>query len=130
MILRYMDAKFLPGYAAVSRGKVFGYSFFVYENNKGVIGDLFVRDGENGAPDTSREQVERRLLTHVIETLQQSPGIHRIEAQLLAHEAGAAAQPFLDQRFSRHARLFMTFPLAGMPAFEKKTIPDIEIRRW
>ena len=45
MILRYMDAKFLPGYAAVSRGKVFGYSFFVYENNKGVIGDLFVRDG-------------------------------------------------------------------------------------
>ncbi len=48
MILRYMDAKFLPGYAAVSRGKVFGYSFFVYENNKGVIGDLFVREGENG----------------------------------------------------------------------------------
>jgi hypothetical protein len=29
MILRYMDAKFLPGYAAVSRGRVFGYSFFV-----------------------------------------------------------------------------------------------------
>src|SRR5207245_7581315 len=37
MILRYTDAKFLPGYAAVSRGRVFGYSFFVYENSKGVI---------------------------------------------------------------------------------------------
>src|SRR5581483_6663964 len=49
MILRYMDAKFLPGYAAVSRGKIFGYSFFVYENSKGVIGDLFVSRGENGA---------------------------------------------------------------------------------
>jgi len=134
MILRYIDAKFLPGYAAVSRGKVFGYSFFVYENNKGVIGDLFVRDGENG-PDASREHVERRLLTHVIETLQQSPGIHRIEAQLLAHEAGTAAQPFLDQNFSRHARLFMTFPLTGMEAGERKTVPEvvspkIEIRRW
>jgi GNAT superfamily N-acetyltransferase len=135
MILRYMDAKFLPGYAAVSRGKVFGYSFFVYENNKGVIGDLFVRDSENGTQDANREHVERRLLTHVIETLQQSPGIHRIEAQLLAHEAGAAAQPFLDQGFSRHARLFMTFPLADMQALEKKTVPDvvspkIDIRRW
>jgi len=143
MILRYMDAKFLPGYAAVSRGKVFGYSFFVYENNKGVIGDLFVRETENGTQDTSREQVERRLLLHVIETLQQSPGIHRIEAQLLAHEAGAAAKPFLDQGFSRHARLFMTFPLADMQASQKKVVPgvvpgvvpdivvpDITVRRW
>jgi len=127
MILRYMDAKFLPGYAAVSHGRVFGYSFFVYENNKGVIGDLFVNEGENGA---NRREVERRLLIHVIETLQQSPGVHRIEAQLLAHEAGAAAKPFLDQRFSRHARLFMTLPLTDMRAFEKKVTQEIEIRRW
>ena len=127
MILRYMDAKFLPGYAAVSRGKVFGYSFFVYESNKGVIGDLFVSAGENGA---SREEVERRLLTHVIETLQQSPGIQRIEAQLLAHEAGAAAQPFVAQGFSRHARLFMSLPLARAQMDAKLIAADIEIRRW
>ena len=127
MILRYMDAKFLPGYAAVSHGRVFGYSFFVYENNKGVIGDLFVNEGENGA---NRREVERRLLIHVIETLQQSPGVHRIEAQLLAHEAGAAAKPFLDQRFSRHARLFMTLPLTDMQGLEKKVGQEIEIRRW
>jgi ribosomal protein S18 acetylase RimI-like enzyme len=129
MILRYMDAKFLPGYAAVSRGRVFGYSFFVYENTKGVIGDLFVSEGENGA---DRQEVERRLLTHVIETLQQSPGVHRIEAQLLAHEAGAAAKPFQDQRFSRHARLFMSLPLSSPLAQDSKKISgsEIEIRRW
>jgi ribosomal protein S18 acetylase RimI-like enzyme len=126
MILRYMDAKFLPGYAAVSRGKVFGYSFFVYDSSKGVIGDLFVRSGDNGS---GREEVERRLLTHVIETLQQSPGIHRIEAQLLAHEAGAASQPFLSQGFSRHARLFMALPLAT-PMDGKVIAADIELRRW
>jgi ribosomal protein S18 acetylase RimI-like enzyme len=127
MILRYMDAKFLPGYAAVSRGKVFGYSFFVYEGNKGVIGDLFVSQGENGG---SRQEVERRLLLHVIETLQQSPGIQRIEAQLLAHEAGAAAQPFIDQGFSRHARLFMAMSLANVQMEAKVIAADIEIRRW
>ena len=127
MILRYMDAKFLPGYAAVSRGKVFGYSFFVYESSKGVIGDLFVSDGGNGR---SREEVERRLLTHVIETLQQSPGIRRIEAQLLAHEAGTAAQPFLTQGFSRHARLFMTLPLSQGAIDAHLRSTDIEIRRW
>jgi ribosomal protein S18 acetylase RimI-like enzyme len=127
MILRYMDAKFLPGYAAVSRGKVFGYSFFVYESNKGVIGDLFVSEGENGA---SKQEVEARLLTHVIETLQQSPGIQRIEAQLLAHDAGAAAQPFLDQGFTRHARLFMSLPLSTAQMDTKLIAADIEIRRW
>jgi ribosomal protein S18 acetylase RimI-like enzyme len=122
-----MDAKFLPGYAAVSRGKVFGYSFFVYESSKGVIGDLFVSEGENGA---NREEVERRLLTHVIETLQQSPGVHRIEAQLLAHEAGAAAQPFVRQGFIRRARLFMSLPLSAAQISVKTITPDIEIRRW
>src|SRR5713226_9469386 len=62
MILRYVYAKILPGYAAVDRGRVFGYSFFVYEGNKGVIGDLYVTNG-NRLPD-SRE-VELKLLTHV-----------------------------------------------------------------
>jgi len=127
MILRYMDAKFLPGYAAVSRGRVFGYSFFVYENSKGVIGDLFVSEGTNGA---DRQEVERRLLTHVIETLQQSPGIHRIEAQLLAHDTGAAAKPFQDQGFSRHSRLFMVLPLNEPFECERAAAPQIRIRRW
>ena len=90
MILRYVDAKILPGYAAVDRGRVFGYSFFVYEGSKGVIGDLYVTNG-NRLPDA--REVELRLLTHVIETLQQSPGIHRVEAQLLAHEANAVSRP-------------------------------------
>lgn len=127
MILRYIDAKFLPGYASVSRGKVFGYAFFVYESSKGVIGDLFVSQTESGA---NRQEVERRLLTHVIETLQQSPGVHRIEAQLLAHEAGAAAEPFLQQGFNRRARLFMALPLADARITVKTISPEVEIRRW
>jgi ribosomal protein S18 acetylase RimI-like enzyme len=127
MILRYVDAKILPGYAAVDRGRVFGYSFFVYEGSKGVIGDLYVTNG-NRLPDS--RQVEIRLLTHVIETLQQSPGIHRVEAQLLAHEANAVARPFLETGFQRHPRLFMVLPI-GKTASQQATIhPDVEIRPW
>jgi hypothetical protein len=128
MILRYVDARILPGYAALERGRIFGYSFFVYEQSKGVIGDLFVTNGSR-TPNNGHE-VEIRLLTHVIETLQQSPGIHRIEAQLLVHEAGAVAQPFVTQGFQRHARLFMALPLSnsGKPASSLHS--DLEIRRW
>lgn len=126
MILRYIDAKILPGYAAIERGRIFGYSFFVYEGSKGVVGDLFVANG--GRLPNARE-VEIKLLTHVIETLQQSPGIHRVEAQLLAHETGSVARPFLDQGFQRHPRLFMVLPLINsVPSTAKH--PDIEIRRW
>lgn len=127
MIQRYVDAKILPGYAAIDRGRIFGYAFFVYEGSKGVIGDLFVA---NGGRLPEPHEVEGRLLLHVIETLQQSPGIHRIEAQLLVHETGIVAQPFVDQGFQRHARLFMTLPLSVPVKTARQVPPDIQIRRW
>jgi ribosomal protein S18 acetylase RimI-like enzyme len=127
MILRYVDAKILPGYAAVDRGRVFGYSFFVYEGSKGVIGDLYVTNGTR-LPDA--RQVELRLLTHVIETLQQSPGIHRVEAQLLAHDANAVSRPFLETGFQRHPRLFMVLSLAKSSPQKMSIHPEVEIRPW
>ena len=127
MILRYVDAKILPGYAAIERGRIFGYSFFVYEGSKGVVGDLFVA---NGSRVSNTREVEIKLLTHVIETLQQSPGIHRVEAQLLAHEAGSVARPFLDQGFQRHPRLFMVHRLGGAVRQTRAMHPAVEIRSW
>jgi ribosomal protein S18 acetylase RimI-like enzyme len=127
MILRYVDAKILPGYAAVDRGRVFGYSFFVYEGSKGVIGDLYVT---NGSRLPNAREVELKLLTHVIETLQQSPGIHRVEAQLLAHEANVVSRPFLETGFQRHPRLFMVLPLGKMHTNGSAVHSDVEIRPW
>jgi len=128
MILRYVDAKILPGYAAVDRGRVFGYSFFVYEGSKGVIGDLYVT---NGARLPNAREVEMKLLTHVIETLQQSPGIHRVEAQLLAHEANVVSRPFIETGFQRHPRLFMVLSFAKSSAQKKVAAPaDVELRPW
>ncbi len=126
MILRYMDAKILPGYAAIERGNIFGYSFFVYEQSKGVIGDLFVR--ETRTPD--RHEVEERLLTHVIETLQQSPGIHRVEAQLLAHQTGEVLRPFLQQGFSRHPRVFMSLEIGKHAPSTTGVNQQFEMRLW
>ena len=131
MILRYMDAKILPGYAAIERGSIFGYSFFVYEQSKGVIGDLFVRESvRDSARTPDRHEVEERLLTHVIETLQQSPGIHRVEAQLLAHHTGEVARPFLQTGFSRHPRVFMNFEIGKHPQTAPPLPPQFEIRPW
>lgn len=132
MILRYVDARILPGYAAVERGRLHGYSFFVYEGSKGVIGDLFV--AEESARNGGDHAIEKRLVTHVVETLQQSPGVKRIEAQLLVHQSGSVALPFESQGFRRFPRLFMTLPLKndnnnGKNGFAKPS-KGFEIRRW
>lgn len=129
MILRYVDAKILPGYAAIHRGRIFGYAFFVYEGNKGVIGDLFVTHS-NGSRVPIPAEVESRLLVHVIETLQQSPGIHRVEAQLLAHESGVVSRPFMEQGFQRYPRLFMVQILKEHLPGSVPLPKDIEIRPW
>lgn len=126
MILRYVDAKILPGYAAVDHGALKGYSFFVYEGSKGVIGDLFAVPDNGHTP-----KLESELVRHVIETLQQSPGIHRIEAQLLVHDAGQVAKPFLEEGFQRYPRIFMTLPITKPLATRGREVPgDIEIRPW
>jgi ribosomal protein S18 acetylase RimI-like enzyme len=128
MILRYVDAKILPGYAAVERGSIIGYSFFVYEGSKGVIGDLFVSPARSDARD-----IEVRMLEHVIETLQESPGVHRVEAQLLTHSTGELASPFLSTGFQRYRRLFLLLELSGdnaPSAARAGSLNDIQIRRW
>ena len=128
MILRYVDAKILPGYAAVERGSLVGYSFFVYEGSKGVVGNLFVSPRRADA-----RTIELQLVEHMIETLQQSPGILRVEAQLLTHETGELAANFVSAGFQRYRRLFLALQLRGS---EAPHIPpmnlreDILVRRW
>jgi len=123
MILRYLDSKILPGYAAVDEGRVVGYSFFVYEGSKGVVGDMFA--AANARPDLTE-----RLLNHVTETLQNSPGIHRIEAQLLLHNTGSTVAPFVRRGFRRFPRLFMSLPLRPAPEFRGPDLRGITLRPW
>ncbi len=128
MILRYIDAKILPGYAAVERGSIVGYSFFVYEGSKGVVGDLFVSPRR---ADT--RAIELQMVEHMIETLQQSPGILRVEAQLLTHQTGELAAHFVSSGFQRYRRLFLTLQLRGSSAPHippAGLMEDVLVRRW
>lgn len=126
MILRYVDSKILPGYAAIENGEIVGYAFFVYEGNKGVIGDLFAY-----ADDAERaHNIRERLLKHVLETMQQTPGIHRIEAQLLVHETGTLAEPFRRENFRSFPRIFMELDLRHWEAPALLPQTGLEIRRW
>ncbi len=103
LLLDYLDSHVLPGYVAVEKDKLCGYIFCVYESNKAVIGDVFCAPAMCG----DAHRVEARLIEHLLELLQFSPGIDRIETQLLLHPHGAHAEAFEGVGFEIHPRLFM-----------------------
>jgi ribosomal protein S18 acetylase RimI-like enzyme len=141
LLMQYLDSHMLPGYAAVDSGQVIGYAFCVYEESKAVIGDVFAfpdsssAKGSNasaehaGAPPS--RVIEATLLRHMLETLQNSPHVDRIESQLLLHPSGAHAGAFREAGFRTYRRLFMVQPLAGpWPEPQVELPPELELRVW
>jgi hypothetical protein len=45
LLMQYLDNHMLPGFASLESGRVTGYVFCVYEENKSVIGDVFALPG-------------------------------------------------------------------------------------
>jgi ribosomal protein S18 acetylase RimI-like enzyme len=72
----------LNGRALVEDGEVAGYLYYVLEDNKGLLGDLYVRRGRRTV------EHENRLMEAALEEIMEGPGITRIESQLLMMEYG------------------------------------------
>ncbi len=76
-------------------------------------------------------QIEQTLLTHLFETLLNSPHIDRIESQLLLHNSGEHADLFRESGFDVFRRLFLVQQLQGVwaqPSFDLP--PGLELRAW
>jgi ribosomal protein S18 acetylase RimI-like enzyme len=107
MVLRYLDSRALTGYAAIENGRAIGYTFYVVEHCKGLIGDAFVSPAHRDGP------TELELVTHVVETLQATPGVRRIEAQLINLDTPAVRSHFLSRGFQIHDRQFLCLSVPG-----------------
>ena len=131
LLLDYLDSHVLPGYVAVEREKLCGYIFCVYEGAKAVIGDVYC------APTLCEDahHVEARLIDHLIELLQFSPGIDRIETQLLLHPHGAHSHTFAVAGFEVYPRLFMELDFTYDGSECSKGVattvpPELVMRPW
>jgi ribosomal protein S18 acetylase RimI-like enzyme len=107
LLLQYLDSRILPGFVALDRGRICGFAFCVYEGHKAVVGDAYAMANE---PDQVL-RISRTLLHHLLQLLQHSPGIHRVESQLLLYDAGSIDEPFLAAGFTMYPRLFMEYDL-------------------
>src|SRR5690348_10336757 len=119
MIRRFLEGRALAGYAAIENRQATGFTFYVYEAGKGLIGDLFVR------PDFRRESVYFKLLTSTLETLEATPGIRRVEAQLLHADTPYVRGLFASRGYLCHDRSFLKLDLqsAGSAEFTAEDGP-------
>jgi ribosomal protein S18 acetylase RimI-like enzyme len=109
MLLEYLDGRILPGFVALRDGQIQGYAFSVFEGGKAVIGDIYAFH----ETESIHNPVCDTLLTHLLELLQATPGVDRIESQLLMFPAGALNGPFSASGFRSAPRLFMICDLAN-----------------
>jgi ribosomal protein S18 acetylase RimI-like enzyme len=81
LVKRFVQVRALNGFALLEgsgRGAtVAGYCYYVAEDGKGLIGDFYVR------PSSRTWQNENRLLEGVLESMWRTPGMRRVEAQML-----------------------------------------------
>jgi ribosomal protein S18 acetylase RimI-like enzyme len=127
LLLQYLDSRVLPGYVAIENGRVAGYLFCVYEERKAVIGDVFAIQPQSS--EATATDIELRLLESLIELLKNSPGVERIESQLLLHPHGMHASAFRGAGFEIYRRLFMRFDVSGSAGVSIPSLPSGMIMR-
>ncbi len=103
LVRKHADQRTLGGVALLDRGEVAGYGYCVVEDDKGLVGDLYIRPGwRNG-------DAEIRLFRMMLDALIAIPQVRRVESQLMLLDLpiGRALQ---RERFVRlFERILMRF---------------------
>jgi ribosomal protein S18 acetylase RimI-like enzyme len=123
LIRKFIDSRALGGFAAIENGHPAGYGFYVLEDQKGLIGGLFVTSRQPQTP------VTQKLLSEMLGTLRATPRLQRIEAQLMPF--GTELDPvFLSQYFQLHPRQFMLLPLAEANLTGQPISSGLRLEPW
>ncbi len=137
LLLEYLDNRVLPGFIALQNGAVQGYAFAVYEAQKAVLGDCFVPSAFTRPPgDEGGDPTLRHLLSSLLSLLRASPGVDRIESQLLLYPSGSLSRLLLDEGLLSFPRFFMECTLARavsstpMAPLAEILGDDLLLRRW
>lgn len=110
LVRRFVGIQALSGFALAVNGRVVGYSYFVCEDRKGLIGDLYVLD------DFRDSRNEQLLLSSVVEALARESGVRRIESQLMMFDSAFTHTLPKPNLLRLHRRNFMLVNLGGAAA--------------
>ena len=123
LVRRFVDLHALNGTALLENGEVVGYLYYVLEDNKGLIGDLYVRHSAR-TPDR-----EFSLLETALEAITANPAITRVESQLMMLQKSGGPMPGAHL-LSSFERIFMRVNLRTAILAEGRVRKPMYVEKW
>jgi len=124
LVRRFVDLRALNGSALVEGGEVTGYLYYVIEDNKGLVGDLYVRR------EWRSPYRERMLLEWALDAVMASPSVRRIESQLMMLRFPPERPMPRDECASSFERNFMRVDLHRASLGEGRVRWPMYIEKW
>lgn len=113
ILLRYINLRNLHGFVLLRDAVPIGYSYFIHEGRKALLGDLFITEAHR------EPSAESMLLSHTLRAAAVFPGVRRIEGQLLALSGELPELNVYGHPVRLFPRNFMM--LKGLPASRSPT---------
>jgi ribosomal protein S18 acetylase RimI-like enzyme len=123
LIKRFLEARALSGCVAYENGTAAGYTFYVMEEQKGLIGGLYV------SPQFDQTTIARRLLEEMLYGMRTLPNLSRIEAQLMPF-GGPVDHPLKELGFQLYTRQFMLLDLNKSLETRSGATTGLRLSRW
>jgi ribosomal protein S18 acetylase RimI-like enzyme len=105
VLVAFIRQKLLPGYVAVADGNALGYTYFLTNQSKGVIGALYAMNAAR-----SQEAVDE-LLALSISCLKDTQNTKRVEAQIMPFNHLNLSSAFMRNGFSHCRRYYLDLDL-------------------
>jgi len=124
LVRRFVGMQALNGFALLEGERIIGYSYYIREEKKGLIGDLYVSQRERTL------ERENALIEATLEALWRSPGVRRVEAQLLLLDSPMKRKVPFASRFKPYPRRFLEAPARQVLELEAREIEGVAITPW
>ncbi len=124
LVRRFVDMRGLSGFALMVDARVAGYSYYVYEEGKGLIGDLYV------LREHCTVENENALLHAVLAELWRTPGVRRVEAQLMMLSSPFDRAVPNQSWFRAYPRYFLEVDLEPITKLAPREPRAVTISPW
>ncbi|HJQ69917.1 MAG TPA: GNAT family N-acetyltransferase [Blastocatellia bacterium] len=124
LILDVIKQRELTGFVAVHGGATVGITFYVVEDNRCSIGDIYVSKPWRALG------ADRHLAQAILDKLDRLPRLRRVESQCVGVDNHGATELFLARGFERLDRNYMIAPLSPDSAGRGASPSGVSIRGW
>ena len=123
ILATFIRENLLPGYVAIQENKAIGYTYFLMNQSKGIIGAIYVTRHDHS------KEIADKLLSLAISGLKDSPAITRIEAQIMPFNDIELTEVFTLNGFRVFPRQYLSLDLSADRQREFPVSP-VKIVRW